>query len=91
MLTGVAHELAGDLLVAAAAAEDLATEPAVVAASEGGELFVAVVALFALAVRHPVLLQVTVLVWAKDTNTTHREPLRLRGSCVCMCVLVSLY
>lgn len=61
MLTGVAHELSGDLLVAAAAAEDLPTEAAVVAPPEGGELLVAVVALLALAVRHPVLLQVAVL------------------------------
>lgn len=59
--TCVAHELSRDLLVAAAAAEDLAAEPAVVAPSEGGELLVAVVALLALAVRHPILLQIAVL------------------------------
>lgn len=59
--TCVAHELSRDLLVAAAAAEDLAAEPAVVAPPEGGELLVAVVALLALAVRHPILLQIAVL------------------------------
>lgn len=60
-LTGVAHELSRDFLVAAAAAEDLATESAVVAAAEGCELLIAVVALFTLAVWHPVLLQIAVL------------------------------
>lgn len=59
--TCVAHELPRDLLVAAAAAEDLAAQSAVVATSERGELLIAVVALLALAVRHPVLLQITVL------------------------------
>lgn len=68
-LTRVSHELAGDFLVAAAAAEDLSAQAAVVAAPERGELLVAVVALLALAVRHPVLLQVTVLQSAK----THSE------------------
>lgn len=61
MLTCVAHELSRDLLVTAAAAEDLATQPAVVSAAEGGELLVAVVAFLTLAVRHPVLFQIAVL------------------------------
>lgn len=60
-LTRVAHELSGDFLVAAAAAEDLATQSAVVAAAEGCELLIAVVTLFTLAVWHPVLLQIAVL------------------------------
>lgn len=60
-LTCVAHELSGDFLVAAAAAEDLATQTAVVAAAECGELLVAVVTLFTLAIWHPVLLQIAVL------------------------------
>lgn len=63
--TCVAHELSRDLLVAAAAAEDLTAESAVVATSEGGELLIAVVALLALAVRHPVLLQIAVLKMGK--------------------------
>lgn len=68
--TGVAHELPGDFLVAAAAAEDLSAQTAVVAAAEGGELLVAVVALLALAVRHPVLLQIAVL--QEDDNRSAR-------------------
>lgn len=59
--TCVAHELARNLLVTASAAEDLTAQTAVVAASEGRKLLIAVVALFALTVRHPVLLEVTVL------------------------------
>lgn len=65
-LTCVAHELSRDLLVTAAAAEDLATQSAVVAATEGCELLIAVVTLFTLAIWHPVLLQITVL--KRDTN-----------------------
>lgn len=60
-LTRVAHKLPGDLLVAAAATEDLSTQSAVVTPTESGELLIAVVTLFALAVRHPVLLQIAVL------------------------------
>lgn len=69
-LTCVTHELPWDLLVAAAAAEDLTAQSAVVTAPEGGELFVAVITFLTLAVGHPVLLQVAVLradeasVWA---------------------------
>lgn len=60
-LTRVAHELARNFLVAATAAEDLAAQSTVVTASERRELLVAVVALFTLAVRHPVLLKIAVL------------------------------
>lgn len=60
-LTRVAHELARDFLVAAAAAENLATQSAVMTTAEGGELLVAVIALLTLAVWHPVLFQITVL------------------------------
>lgn len=59
--TRVSHELPRDLLVAAAAAEDLPAQPAVVSAAEGGELLIAVITLLTLAVWHPVLLQITVL------------------------------
>lgn len=68
--TCVAHELSRDLLVAAAAAEDLTAESAVVATSESGELLIAVVALLALAVRHPVLLKITVLCGGNDAKPT---------------------
>lgn len=60
-LTCVAHELSRDLLVAAAAAEDLATQSAVMPAAEGCELLIAVVTLLTLAIWHPVLFQITVL------------------------------
>lgn len=60
-LTRVAHELSRDFLVAAAAAEDLATQSAVMTAAEGCELLIAVVALFTLAIWHPVLFQIAVL------------------------------
>lgn len=55
-LTRVAHELSRDFLVAAATAEDLAAQSAVVSPAEGGELLITVVTLLTLAVRHPVLL-----------------------------------
>lgn len=67
-LACVAHELSRDFLTTAAAAEDLTTQSAVVAASEGCKLFVAVVTLFTLAIRHPVLFQITVL---EDNNSSH--------------------
>lgn len=60
-LTRVAHELARNFLVAASAAEDLATESTMVTPSEGCEFLIAVVALFTLTVWHPVLFQITVL------------------------------
>lgn len=72
-LTRVSHELAGDFLVAAAAAEDLSAQAAVVAAAERGELLIAVIALLTLAVRHPVLLQVTILWRAKKKRHTHTQ------------------
>lgn len=59
--TCVTHELPGNFLVTAATAEDLTTQSAMVAATESSELFIAVITFFTLAVRHPVLLQVTVL------------------------------
>lgn len=79
--TCVAHELSRDLLVAAAAAEDLAAESAVVAASESGELLIAVVALLTLAVRHPVLLQITVL---RGDTAPSRLPHKLAGVATCV-------
>lgn len=60
-LTRVPHEFARDLLVAAAAAEDLTTQSAVVASAESCELLIAVITLLTLAVWHPVLLQIAVL------------------------------
>lgn len=68
-LTRVSHELARDFLVAAAAAEDLSAQAAVVATAERGELLIAVIALLTLAVRHPVLFQITVLWHTKKTLT----------------------
>lgn len=61
LLTCVPHELPRDLLVAAATAEDLTTQSAVVAASESCELLIAVITLLTLAVWHPILLQIAVL------------------------------
>lgn len=78
--TCVAHELSRDLLVAAAAAEDLTAQSAVVATSEGGELLVAVVALLALAVRHPVLLQITVLGGETTRNQLLHKPPGAHGN-----------
>lgn len=60
-LTRIAHELARNFLVAASAAEDLTAESTMVTASKGCEFLVAVIALLTLAVRHPVLFQITVL------------------------------
>lgn len=60
-LTCVPHEFSRDLLVAASAAEDLSTKPTVVPAAKCGEFLAAVVTLLTLAVRHPVLLEITVL------------------------------
>lgn len=60
-LTRIAHELARNFLVAASAAEDLTAESTMVTASKGCEFLVAVVTLLTLAVRHPVLFQITVL------------------------------
>lgn len=68
LLTCVTHELSRDLLVAAAATEDLSTQPAVVTATEGCELLIAIITLFTLAIRHPVLLEIAVL---KGTTITH--------------------
>lgn len=48
-------------MIAASTTEDLPTKSTVVPPTEGGEFLTTVIALFALAVRHPVLLQVTVL------------------------------
>lgn len=60
-LTRIAHELARNFLVAASAAKNLTAESTMVTASKGCEFFVAVVTLLTLAVRHPVLFQITVL------------------------------
>lgn len=79
-LTRVAHELSRDFLVAAAAAEDLATQSTVVAAAEGGELLIAVVTLFTLAIWHPVLLQITVL--KGGTTTTANCFYAQKGNCM---------
>lgn len=74
-LTRVAHELARNFLVAASAAEDLATESTMVTPSEGCEFLIAVVALFTLTVRHPVLFQITVL---EHKDITHNSYIQLQ-------------
>lgn len=70
-LTGVAHEFSGDLLVAATAAEDLATKSAMMPAAESCEFLIAVITLFTLVIWHPVLLKITVL----KGNNNHNAPL----------------
>lgn len=59
--TCIAHEFSRDFLIAASTTEDLSAKSTVVPPPEGGEFLTAVIAFFALAVRHPILLQVTVL------------------------------
>ena len=63
--TCVAHELAGHLLIAAAATEDLATDTTVVTAPERIEFVAAFVTFSTFRIRHPVLLEVgiTVSLW----------------------------
>ena len=62
MFTFVADDFSWEFLVAAFATEDLSTDSTVVSSPEGRELVTTVVALAAAAVRHPVLLEVAVLV-----------------------------
>lgn len=61
-LTCVANHLARDHAIATPGAEDLATHATVVAAPEGCELLLTLIALAAHTVRQPVLLEVRVLV-----------------------------
>lgn len=75
-LTRVAHELSRDFLVAAATAEDLATQSAVMAAAERCELLIAVVTLFTLAIWHPVLFQIAVLKGEEETRAERFYPQR---------------
>lgn len=60
--TCISHNFARNLLVTASGAEDLATNTTVVPPAEGVELVTTFVALFTVRIRHPVLLEVTVLV-----------------------------
>lgn len=54
--TCITHEFPRNLLVAAAAAEDLTTKSTVMPPTESGKLLAAIITLFTLVIGHPVLL-----------------------------------
>ena len=66
----IAHDFAGDFLVAAPAAEDLSADSTVMSPPERVEFIPAFVAFLTVTIRHPILLKVTVFVDLGPCNTT---------------------
>ena len=72
-ITCVSHELSWNLLIAAPSAEDLATNTPVVTSTECGELLTTFIAFFALTIRHPVLLEITISVVLRNLRVEEVE------------------